>query len=217
MKLICWFIGTSAALCLLIAPASAAVIDLFDQRDQAVSTNNLGLPTSSTETISGSQFSSRKMSVTFGGGNFTTSTITGTLSYEAIIPDSSSNRWGYFSLVYSSADLVNLIGAGENSFRLVFDQINVLSGLPLSFSVASGSATRSVSLPGGFSESGSVVDIPFTSFQGVDFSKVSGITLSASRLSPGTSFTLNSITTVPEPGMLTLLSAASLFVFRRRR
>ena len=91
--------------------------------------------------------------------------------------------------------------------RLSF-QINVSS--------RTGSDSLQVSLLEG-AQQGYDFEVLFSSFDGVDFTGVTPVALSGGRFVSGTTFVLNSATTVPEPQILGLLSLASLVASRRRR
>lgn len=125
---------------------------------------------------------------------------------------------GAWEVSYQTSSPVNLLGDGATTLRLEIASIAIRR--PSLFFQSEGGA-RGFYLPidRPFEATGPLtVDIPFTSFEGVDFGSVTEFRIRALRSAPETHFILDSITTVPEPSFPILSSLSlSLLAFSRRR
>ena len=200
------------------ARAGAAVVETFGGI-QIAATAAPGYLSSSQINNNPGNFERRYFGIPYGGGRMETTAGGAGLSYSFeswMAPG--LNTLGYFSYRSNSEDPVNLIGNGENVLRLTFSDLTLLQTISfqINISSATGGDSLQVYLAEGTRDT-AVLDIPFLKFEGVDFSRIEGVALSGGRFSPGTSFVLESVTTVPEPSFLPLAALGGLGFLRRRR
>lgn len=150
------------------------------------------------------------METTLGNGGLNYSFVT------AMAPG--TNKLGYLRYDSSSDDPINLTGSGESILRLEFSDLVLPKEISLQINLWSGSRSNSVQvwIPAGTRAEDSL-QIPLSRFGALDFSQVDQIRISGGRFVSGTSFVLDSITTVPEPATLGLAMLGGLGLLRRRR
>ncbi|MBB5349828.1 hypothetical protein HNR46_000049 [Haloferula luteola] len=213
----------------LTLTAPAAVIDSFDLAGQALDSSlpgrwlNFGSPTGDFE-------AERRFMLTYGRTQTLETTSEGLLEYRIDHPDPevSGNTRGYFNVSYQFDTAVDLLADGATAFMLQFASgtVTANTGIAFPFTIEVGdqrgrTAQRSLSVVPLFweSEGAFSVEIPFSFFTSwIDLSQVSSLDLDGYRITPGASFQLDSITTVPEPSWawVSVLTFGSLAWQRRR-
>lgn len=206
-------------LLLAISSSHGAVVESFDGPGQIAATGDPLASSTSQITNNPGDFENRRFGIPFGGGRMETTLGSSGLSYSYLNSMATGlNKLGYFEYESGSGDLIDLMGSGESVLRFTFSDL-VLSQ-QISFQINVWSATRGDSvqvwIPAG-TQSEAFLDVPFSRFEGVDFSQVDRIRISGGRFSSGTSFVLDSVTTVPESSVLSIAVLGCLAAFRRRR
>ncbi len=200
------------------ARAGAAVVETFGGI-QIAATGDPEAAISSQINNNAGDFERRYFGISHGGGRMETTAEGNGLhySFESWMA-TGSNTLGYFTYRSDSEDPVDLMGNGENVLRLTFSDLTLLQTISFQINIysATGSDSLQVYLAEG-TRGTAVLDIPFSEFEGVDFSRIEGVGMSGGRFSSGTSFVLDSITTVPEPSLASLAVLGGLGMLRRRR
>jgi hypothetical protein len=212
--------------CLLLAlilglnsrPASAAVVDLFAGGAQVAATGNPLFQSKSEIFGSPGDFEKRYISIPFGGGHMEVAGEAPGLSFDFLSSMATgANTLGYLFLHSESADPVSLIGDGEEVVRISFSQLSLPAPIQfqLNFFSAGESGFLSIRLPAGNRENADIY-VPMSKFGDVDFSAIKSMTLQGGRFESGTSFVVDSITTVPETSLPLLSIAGGLVLVSRR-
>lgn len=194
-------------------------MEIFEGIRQIAATADPEAMRTSEITNSPGDFERRYFGIPSGGGRMETTLESPGLSYDFVSAMATgSNTLGYFTYRSTSEDPVNLLGNGENVLRLEFSDLVLLQSISIRIDIGSetGSDSLQVYLPEGTRDH-AFLDIPLSEFQGVDFTRVETVGLMGARFASGTSFVLDSITTVPEPSFLPLAALGGLGMLRRRR
>jgi hypothetical protein len=216
-----WYYGLAAAFLLFFvaAPASALIIDTFD--DVATATANSGTPFDSDTTAAGSFLgTNRLLSATWvSGGNDVDGDVDlagNSLLIVSLPPDTLGTVAVSWQNI-GGADLTEGSTLNAIGIEIVFDDlpadliVNVTDG-------SSNTGQSTLATAGGIFAPQEVA-IPFASFSGsVDFTDVESISLVVSPLFPATDVQLGFIeSTVPEPSTGLLLGLGMAVLGSRRR
>lgn len=205
---------------LAMTTCEGAVIDLFTDPQELAHPGSTPRTLSNEITFSESLFTTRRFELSYGTQSLRVSN-SGYLDYQ--VDSDLSNNLGYFRIQWSSASPINFLGDGATAFQFHFDRtFGRFPLLRLQLETLSGTTSTSSLLPSwSFGPDGesAIVNIPFASIsrQDVDLSQIASLTLSASRISRGSSFRLLSVASIPEPSLPLLLTTTSLVLLRRRR
>ncbi len=217
------FGGCYSALALLVlasCPVRSATIDTFIDGPQEVVRTSNGEPRLTTTppvVLSNSPFTRRILEVSYGAQRLAVDTTLAELSYSVDDLGLSGNARGYFEVLYTSDTPVNLLAGGATSFALLFESVGEVDWF-IDLRVSGSSGTDEATFRLHDITPGTPLLIGFDQFPAVDLGEVTSLQLDSSRIPVGTSFVLKSITTVPEPGLLSLFATGfGALLLRRRR
>lgn len=209
-----------ALLVLASCPVRSATIDTFIDGPQEVVRTSNGEPRLTTAppvALSNSKFTQRFLEVSYGAQRLAVDSTLAELSYSVDDLGLSGNARGYFELLYTSDTPVDLLEDGATALALLFESIGDEPGWYMRVEASSPEGSYQVAFKHYEATPGTPHLVEFSDFSGVDLRKVTELRFSADRLSVGTGFVLQSITTVPEPGPLPLFAGGGCAVLLRRR
>jgi hypothetical protein len=206
---------------LISLPLPAAVIDLFADGPQEVASP--GSLRAVPQMLTFGVFEQRDLAINYNYIAQQGTILDGSLRYSVSpIPTSLTgpNR-GYLNVRYSSSQPVDLLGDGSTAFQIQFDHFDATYPYLLDFYIRDADSFY----PSYYSMRGLLMDaspagtitIPFSAFSLTDLSRIRDLGIDASRMPMGSSFTISSITTVPEPTFPALAGSMGVAWLGRRR
>lgn len=154
-----------------------------------------------TVVLTNSLFYSRDMEVSYGVQNLSISN--GVMAYRVEDVPETGNTSGYFDLIYTADEPIDLLSSGYNGLRIVLSNYTTGRFRPLGFVMTSAGKYDSVGFPRVVYDHGvssiTHIDIPFSAFDRIDLTAVESFKIDAIRLTAPFDLTINRISFIHMP------------------